>query len=48
MMIKIGVVMGEVGKHRDKREKEGRILMLSFFGEVWERKLQRRVFCWRF
>ena len=37
LMIKIGVVMGEVGKHGDKREEKGGeegILMLSFFWRV--------------
>ena len=48
LMIKIGVVMGEVGKHGDKREKGGRrrrILMLSFFLErFWEKRAARKGF----
>ena len=46
-MIKIGVVMGEVGKHGDKREEKGGeegILMLSFFLESLGEKAAKKGF----
>ena len=45
-MMKIDVVMGEVGKHGDKREK-GIILTLVFWRSFGRRGLQGRDFCWR-
>ena len=45
MMMKIGVVMGEVGKHGDKREKGGRrkggILTLVFLRSLGEKAAKK-------